>query len=96
MTCNKYAMLQVTDQGLQTVARIAQLRSLNVAGCTIGPLGIRQLAEKLSDLESLSIGGCGRLSTITDPCLQRMHGAWQSSLTSLDLSGCPEVHDSGE
>ena len=87
--------MQVTDEGLETVARLTQLRSLNVAGCTIGPPGLQQLAEKLCVLESLSIGGCGRLSTITNPCLNCMHGAWESSLTSLDLSGCPEVHDSG-
>lgn len=71
------------------------LQSLDLSGCLLlTERGMAAVAAGLGrSLTSLQLGGCSRLSTVTDSMLDGVGKA--TMLRALDLSGCTQITDAG-
>lgn len=72
------------------------LASLDLAGCVLlTERGFAAVASGLgATLTQLAIGGCSRVSTVSDAALAEV--ARCGALRSLDMSGCTHVTDDGQ
>eukprot|EP00887_Chlorella_sp_A99_P001149 scaffold14.g1149.t1 len=82
-------------RGPHAPARRLALASLDVSGCIlISERGFAALvATQAASLQDLVIGGCSRVSTVSDAVLAEVGRL--SRLTRLDMSGCTQVSDAG-
>lgn len=72
----------------------ADLAALDISGCIyITEHGMHALASTLTALTSLSIGGCSRVSTVSDAMLGAVGRC--KELRVLDLSGCTNITGAG-
>ena len=80
----------VTNSGLEHIAQITSLTSLNLHECkNVTNNGLLALTS-LRGLASLSLKGCGKLTNAGLEALQR-----HTLLTSLNLYGCMRIADKG-
>ena len=80
----------VTNSGLEHIAQITSLTSLNLHECNnVTNNGLMALTS-LQGLASLSLKGCGKLTNAGMEALQR-----HTTLTSLNLFGCQRIADKG-
>ena len=85
---------QMTDAGLVEVGGHTALMHLNVAGCVaLTERGFAAIARRLRRLQTLKLGGCQRMATVSDACIAALTP--MTALTSLDVSGCVELRDAG-
>jgi len=80
---------KITDPGLEALARLTQLKGLNLSSCDITGPGLTFLAG-LSHLEHLNLSYCNR---IHDPGIRMIKSL--RSLVYLDLQGCVKVTRGG-
>jgi hypothetical protein len=80
---------KVTDDGLESIKPLAQLRGLNLSSCSLNDSGIRHLTA-LHQLVYLNLSYCNRL---TDLALKYLRAL--SRLTYLDLQGCVKITHAG-
>lgn len=76
---------KVTDASLKRIARLTQLKVLNLSSCDITDRGLVWLKD-LKNLRVLNLSYCNRLS---DAGLKHLRAL--SSLIHLDLQGCPRI-----
>jgi len=76
---------KVTDASLQRIARLTQLKILNLSSCDITDNGLAWL-EDLKDLRVLNLSYCNRIS---GEGLKHLRGL--THLMYLDLQGCPRI-----
>lgn len=86
--CNVTGGIQLTDLGLSKLARLRNLRRLNVSGARLNPAGLKALQE-LPQLEHLSLWNC---SALNDDAAEML--AAIPTLINLDLSYTP-ISDQG-
>lgn len=68
---------------------------LDISGCILlTDRGFAALAAAFPALQDLAIGGCSRVSTVTDAALAEVGKL--ERLTRLDMSGCTQISDAGE
>ncbi len=77
---------KVGDASLQRIARLAQLKVLNLSSCDITDRGLIWL-KNLRNLRVLNLSYCNRLS---DTGLKHLRAL--NRLTHLDLQGCPRIN----
>ena len=86
--------VQLTDTGLLMLRRLGRLQTLDLSGCVgVTERGIRLLAQALTSLHSLKLGGTSRVATIQNGAVAAIAG--MTSLVHLDLSGSHDVSDEG-
>ena len=87
-------LLQLTDNGLLVLRRLSRLQTLDLSGCVgVTERGIRSLAQALTSLQTLKLGGTSRVATIQNGAVAAIAG--MTSLMHLDLSGSHDISDEG-
>jgi len=83
---------KIDDQALVHVAQgLLQLKQLSLSACHVSDEGLIRLAHSLTDLQTLNIGQCSR---ITDRSIQAVAEQLRN-LRCIDLYGCTKITTSG-
>ena len=82
---------KVTDQGLEFISQgLPQIQALSLNSCGVSDVGILKLSQTLTELKTLNIGQCSR---VTDKALNAIINNCPH-LSSLDIYGCPSISSS--
>ena len=79
----------ITNDGMDAVGALRQLRYLNIGACDINNQGMDFL-PKLVNLEYLNLSYCNRITEKTAPYVQKL-----PKLKYLDLQGCIKINNGG-